>query len=196
MLPEMIYRTPSEPWWETPKGRFGGFVNPLPEFKGQMPVDTGNDFDEEHPAVDLGYDNEYKLLKQEPQVFGGLLNVGKYFVPSGVVLVRAAGPGRIWFSGHTKYGWTVRIDHGTYCKIPVNTYVTHMASLLVPEHEGVDGPYVYAGQPLGICGDGDTRANHVHFEIWDFSTGPAWNRPGTPLDPRLYLPHFWTVVQL
>ena len=194
---DLAIRLPAKPWYETPMGRFAGFVNPLPVFNGQEPVDTGNDFDEEHPAVDLGYVNQHKLLKQAPQVFGGAttLKVGKFFVPSNSVMVVATGPGRIWFSGKTNYGWTVRIDHGTYCKIPVNSYVTHMSKLLVPEHNGPDGPQLYAGQPIGICGEGGTNANHVHFELWDFSTGPKWNRPGTPLDPRLYLPHFGFIIQ-
>jgi len=197
MSESLILLPPKKPWWETPLGQFAGFVNPLPMFHGREPIDTGNDFDEEHPAVDLGYENEYKLLKQDPQVYGGAdaIKTGKYYVPSDVVLVRAPGPGRIWFSGETNFGFTVRIEHSTYTKIPTNTYVTHMSSLLVPEWNGKNGPFVYAGQPIGICGAGPTHANHVHFEIWDFSTGPKWNRPGTPLDPRLYLPHFWTVVQ-
>lgn len=193
---DMAIRLPEQPWQDTPQGWFASWYWPLPVFDDQEPVWTGNEFDEEHPGSDLGYLNWQGLPRDLPEVYGGKFPPGnKYYVPTGKVIVRAPGPGRIWFSGNTNYGWTVRLDHGSYVGFPLNTYLTHMSKLFVPTHEGKDGPYIYAGQALGVCGEGGTDRNHVHFEMWDFSMGSQWGRPGTPIDPKLYLPHFGRVVQ-
>lgn len=185
---DVAFKLPAEAWWETPKGWFPGWFNPLPIFENNEPVVTRGPSDTHKNAADIAYFNWLGMPSSDPQVFGGR-DDDKYLCPTDTVIVYAPGPGRIWSSGYDEHGWHVRLDHGSYAGFPLNTFMTHMLKLFVPEHEGADGPFVDAGQPLGVCGAGNTHANHVHFAMYDFSDGSP------SMDPTLYLPHFGRIVQ-
>lgn len=193
---DLLLRLPVEPATETPKGDFSGWVWPMGVFQDQEPVWTGNSWGPDHWGSDLAYLNWLvDLLPQNyPEVYGGLdgaLGHNRYFVPTGKIPALAVGPGRVWFAGETEWGWTVRIDHGDHAGILLNSYVTHMSRMFVDPWPGKGGGQpLYAGQEIGIVGEGPTERNHVHLELWEFGVPNPTDRPGLPLDPRLYLPHF------
>ena len=58
---DLVVKLPQENWWETPTGYFPGWVWPLVIFENHQPVITPNDFDEEHPAVDIENDRSVVL---------------------------------------------------------------------------------------------------------------------------------------
>lgn len=183
----------------TPKGNFYGWMWPMPYFDNGFvsgyPVITGNEFKPTHLGRDIALLNNTGTKGQAPQYYGGL-DDQKYYVPSGKVPMLAMGPGHIWYAGNAEMGWTIQIDHHDWVGFKLVTYYTHMSKLFVPEWDRQSGGMlVQAGQPIGIVGDGPTHANHAHVEFWDFSPGVPSGRPNRAMDPRLFIPHFGTVVR-
>jgi hypothetical protein len=189
---DLVLELPQELPTEAPMGQWSGWVSPAPVYQGHEPVLTGNEFDEDHPGRDIAYLNWTGLPSHAPEIYGGPDPPdNRYYVPTGTIPLVAPGPGHIWYSKKTSMGWTVRLDHHDWTGLLLNSYVTHMSKLFVPEWDGGGGgPYVYAGQPLGLIGAGPTSANHIHMELWVFGEGKKWDRPGIPIDPKLYLPHW------
>jgi hypothetical protein len=182
----------------TPKGNFNGWYWPMPFWNNGYPVITGNEFKPTHLGRDIALLNHDGLRGGAPQFYGGPDDnpIKKYYVKSGEVPMLAMGPGHIWFAGDSNYGWTVQIDHHDWCGFPLVTYYTHMSKLFVPEwNRQSGGLLVQAGQPIGIVGEGGTNANHAHVEFWDFSPGVKPGRENRAMDPKLFIPHFGTVVR-
>jgi len=180
----------------TPKGNFYGWYWPMPYFNDGYPVITGNEFGPEHLGRDIALLNKTGDKGRPPEYYGGK-DGQKYYVPSGQVPMLAMGPGHVWFAGDSNYGWTIQIDHHGWAGFPLVTYYTHMSKLFVPEWDRQSGGMlVQAGQPIGIVGEGGTDANHAHVEFWDFSPGVPSGRPNRAMDPRLFIPHFGTIMRV
>jgi len=184
----------------TPKGNFYGWLWPMPYFDDPIggagyPVITGNEFKPTHLGRDVALFNRLGSTGGPPEYYGGR-DDQKYYVPTGKVPMLAMGPGHIWYAGNAEMGWTIKIDHHDWVGFPLVTYYTHMSKLFVPEWDRqAGGLLVQAGQPIGIVGAGPTHANHAHVEFLDFSPGVQPGRVNRAMDPKLFIPHFGTVVR-
>lgn len=183
-----------------PKGHFYGmgWFWPVPIYDTEVPV-VSDGFQRhavgekgkkghrrQHLGVDLMFKNAGPQTPRIPEV------TKWYHMWNDSVPALAAGPGHIWFAGHTETGWTVRIDHHDWCGFPLTTYYTHLSKLLIADWEGKGGQFVPGGFPLGFVGNsprGDDP-NHLHFELWDFSDDVPKGRVNRALDPADYLPCF------
>jgi len=147
----------------------GGWVWPLPRWKGRAPVISdgwGSPRDggaRHHMGADLMYRRAHlaELVAPFPPVSP---HSTWHFVPDGTVALAAA-DGTIWSAGKTALGYSVVLSHGK----PWATYYTHLSALFLPETARGAGSYrVQAGQPIGIVGVDLTnpKVRHLHFEIW------------------------------
>jgi hypothetical protein len=153
----------------------GQWVWPLPRYQGRPPViaDSPSTALEHHHGVDIMY------ARQRGDAFrAGTPNAARGHVMPDNMVALAASDGAIWSAGASPTGLAIVIDHGPVARIA--TFYAHLAKLLVRDKlPGPGGPYVRAGQPIGIVGHNPldpTRLKHLHFEIWD-------GVPADALDP-------------
>jgi murein DD-endopeptidase MepM/ murein hydrolase activator NlpD len=159
-------------------GYFKDWVWPVPVWNGRKPV-ISNGFDPrpdpkwgmKHGGVDLFY----LRLPNEPATLPQ--GYKRWFVPSNLIPVLAAGKGIVVHVGKTSLGHNVIIDHGN----GYHTFYQHLTAQGLP----AKSTPVTAGTPIGIVGHGqEFKLNHLHFEIWK-----GWQpgqKPGRQ-DPGLIL---------
>jgi len=106
-----------------------------------------------HGGVDLFY----LRLPHEPAALPQ--GYKRWFVPSDLIPVLAAGKGIVVRVGKTSLGHNVIIDHGN----GYHTFYQHLTAQGLP----AKSTPVTAGTPIGIVGHGqEYKLNHLHFEIW------------------------------
>jgi len=167
---------------------FLGWVWPVPIWDGRIPrVSDGWGSKREGGARNhKGVDIMFPKRAGDPAGKVPGLASKSFIVPLGTPVI-AAGPGKIWSTGHSERGYSVQIDHGRVGSAGgVVSFYQHLGSLARPWKRG---DVVRPGDVLGFVGFSaidSEKLPHLHFELW-FPKGPQseWAR-----NPGPYLAHF------
>jgi len=125
--------------------------------------------------VHKGQDILYPRIDGVPEWKAGDHGTRKFWAPAGTPIVAARG-GKVWSTSHSDKGWMVVLDHGK----PWATMYLHLDTVAMPEHkagkrtDGGPAVLVDQGAVIGTMGwsheDGE-QIRHLHFEVWDTSSG-------------------------
>lgn len=169
-----------EPASETPRSTWNQWVWPVPVYHGHFP--TVSDGFGRNKRGGRGHFGVDIMHRRKPGH-----NLPEYIAPDGgrsegyVIFlgepVIAAGPGRVFDAENSATGHVVRISHRVNGRpiLSVYRHLQNVAAGIVP------GRIVQGGEVLGLVGDNPSDKGdppHLHFELWDTSTGtkyPDWN---------------------
>ncbi len=128
----------------------GGWVWPVPNHGGAVPVITNPFSAPKHYGVDI----MYRSADGHPNA------------PEGTPIL-AARDGVVWSTGQTVRGRNVVLDHGK----PFATFYQHLTTVFVAK-----GDRVTAGQQIGIMGSDPSDPEglrHLHFAVWYKGNGDS-----------------------
>lgn len=176
---------------------FPGWVWPMPRVRQSdgsdlIPIVTSGFGPRPSKEKPEGFHRGVDILYKHPTPTGVKrlpVSDGKFFVPSDVIPVIAAGPGKVWRAG-VGGGGKIRtvIDHGNVAGFgPLCTFYTHQKLVLVAQ-----GDTVVAGQVIGVVGRTGTDLNHCHFSFWCTARGGAYEE--WTVDPKPFLAGFGMVI--